>query len=147
VAVYLDASALVKLVVLEPESSALRRFLRRHPQRITSALSRVEVLRAVRAQGSTAQRRASQVLARVAELRLDDAVLDAASRLDPVVLRSLDAIHIASAQALEDDLTAVVTYDRRMLEALAALDLEARAPGASYDQRPLRPRRKMRRRP
>lgn len=132
--VYLDASALVKLVVREPESEALRRFLARYPERVTSALSHVEVLRAVLHQGSRAERRARQVLARVRQLRIDDAVLDAAARLEPVVLRSLDALHIASAQAFEGDLGPVVTYDRRMLLALGALSIDARAPGASYDR-------------
>jgi predicted nucleic acid-binding protein len=78
VAVYLDASALVKLVVAEAESSALVRFLRGHPTRVTSALSHVEVLRAVRHVGDGARTRARRVLARVQQLRLDDEVLDVA---------------------------------------------------------------------
>jgi hypothetical protein len=133
VAVYLDSSALVKLVVAEPESGALRRFLRRHPRRISSALARVEVPRAVRFQGARAVDRATKVLARIGLVRIDDALLDAAAALDPRVLRSLDAIHLASAQAVGDDLDCVVTYDRRMSEAAGALTLPVRSPGAPGD--------------
>jgi predicted nucleic acid-binding protein len=128
-AIYLDASALVKLVVEERESPALRRFLAKHPERVTSALSRVEVPRAVRNQGKAAQQRAKRVLSRVRLLHLDDELLDDAARLDPVVLRSLDAIHIASARALGKDLEGVVTYDGRMSDALKALSMSAHAPG------------------
>jgi uncharacterized protein len=140
VAVYLDASALVKLVVTERESGALRRFLGRHPERITSALSRVEVLRSVRHQGKPALRRAQRVLSHIAILHLDDEVLNAAAALDPSVLRSLDAIHIASAQALGDDLEGVVTYDRRMTDALDMLGIRVHAPGTDRPRRGRRTR-------
>lgn len=140
-AVYLDSSALVKLVVAEPESEALRRFLRRRDERVTSALARVEVLRAVRAQGEPAMKRARRVLAAIRMLRIDDGVLEAAARLDPRVLRSLDAIHIASARELGSDLESLVTYDRRMHEATLMLGISARAPGAAGDRERARPRR------
>ena len=133
-AVYLDSSALVKLVVAEPESAALRRFLRGHPERVSSALARVEVLRAVRFQGPAAVERARRALARIRLLRLDDILLDAAAALEPRVLRSLDAIHLASAQALADQLDCVATYDRRMAEAAALLRIPVRAPGAAGDR-------------
>ena len=129
-AVYLDSSAIVKLVVVEPESRALRRFLRSHPQRVSSALARVEVLRAVRFQGRAAAERARKVLARIHLLRLDDALLDVASALDPRVLRSLDAIHLASAQAVVEKPDCVITYDRRMFAAAELIGLPVRAPGA-----------------
>ncbi len=128
-AVYLDSSALVKLVVAEQESPALWRYLRRRPVRISSALARVEVPRAVRHQGKQALNRSSRVLARVQLLCLDDSLLDAAAALDPGVLRSLDAIHLASAQALGDELDAIVTYDLRMAEAAELLDLRVVSPG------------------
>jgi hypothetical protein len=140
-AVYLDSSALVKLVISEPESDALRRFLRRNPERVTSALARVEVLRAVRAQGDPAIKHALRVLARVRMLRVDDGVLEAAASLDPRVLRSLDAIHIASARELGSDLESLVTYDRRMSEASMMLGMLVRAPGAAGDQARARARR------
>lgn len=133
-AAYLDSSALLKLVVAEKESGALRRFVRSRPDRISSALARVEVLRAVRMQGAPIVERAKRVLARIRLLRLDDALLDAAAALNPEVLRSLDAIHLASAQAIGHDLECVVTYDRRMSDAAGLLGLPVRSPGAPGDR-------------
>lgn len=140
-AVYLDSSALVKLVVAEAESGALRRFLRRHPERVSSALVNVEVVRAVRSQGNAARARARLVLARVRLLAVDDALLLAAAALDPGILRSLDAIHLASAQAIGDDLDWVLTYDRRMSDGADLLGLPWQAPGSSADGRS-RPRQR-----
>jgi len=128
VAVYLDASALVKLVVREPESAGLRRFLRLHPQRVSCGLARTEVPRAVRHLGPAALRRARQLLRRIHLIRLDDTLLDAAAALDPRVLRSLDAIHLAAAQAISPELDALVTYDQRMAEAGALLGFAVAAP-------------------
>lgn len=125
---YLDSSALVKLVITEPESLALRRYLRRHPRRASCALARVEVLRAVRPQGPAALTRARRLLRRLNLVQIDDELLEAAVVLDPGVLRSLDAIHLAAAQVFGDDLTAVVTYDRRMATAAGLLDLKVDAP-------------------
>ena len=126
--VYLDSSALVKLVVAEPESPALRRYLRRHPVRASCALARVEVVRAVRPHGAPAMTRARQLLRRLDLIQLDDELLDAAATLDGVVLRSLDAIHLAAARTLEDELTAVVTYDDRMTTAAGLAGLVVDAP-------------------
>ena len=126
--VYLDSSALVKLVVREPESVALGRFLRRHPRRVSCALARTEVPRAVRHLGSAPLRRARRLLRRVDLIRLDDALFDAAAALDPRVLRSLDAIHLAAAQQLSSELDAVVTYDERMAEAAELLGFTVEAP-------------------
>ena len=128
VAVYLDSSALVKLVVREPESVALRRFLRRHPQRVSCGLARTEVPRAVRHLGPAPVRRARQLLRRVHLIRLDDALLDAAAALDWRVLRSLDAIHLAAAQLVSPELEALVTYDRRMTQAAVLLGFTVVAP-------------------
>lgn len=127
-AVYLDSSALVKLVVREPESRALRRYLRRQPRRVSCALARVEVVRAVRPQGSEAIRRARALLERVSLLRLDDPLLDAAGQLDDPTLRSLDAIHLAAAQTLGAELHAVLTYDVSMAGAATALGLRVARP-------------------
>ncbi|MBI3929445.1 MAG: type II toxin-antitoxin system VapC family toxin [Armatimonadetes bacterium] len=127
-AVYLDSSALVKLVVEEPESKPLRRFLQRHSVRVSSALARVEVPRAVRFQGGEARTRAALVLSRVQLLRLDDDLLDAAAQLEPGVLRSLDAIHLASAGALGEELEALVTYDARMQEVAGLLGIQVGSP-------------------
>ena len=126
--VYLDASALVKLVVAETESGALRRYLRARPERATCALSRVEVQRAVRAHGPRATARARALLQRVDMIGLDDELLDRAASLDPGVLRSLDAIHLAAAQTLGDDLSELVTYDDRMAGAAGRLGIAVAAP-------------------
>jgi hypothetical protein len=128
VAVYLDSSALVKLVVREPDTAALRRYLRRHEERASCALARVEVLRAVRAHGAPAMTRARDVLHRVQLIRLDDTILDRAAAFEDAALRSLDAIHIAAALGLEADLSALVTYDQRMARAARALGLSVEAP-------------------
>lgn len=126
--VYLDSSALVKLVVDEPESDGLRSYLRRRPQRASCALARVEVVRAVRPQGPAAVKRAKQLLERTGSLRLDNALLDGAALLEVARLRSLDAIHIAAAQTLGDELAALVTYDLRMADAAKAAGLEVASP-------------------
>jgi predicted nucleic acid-binding protein len=126
--VYLDSSALVKLVIAEPESPALRRYLGDEPQRASCALARVEVLRAVRAYGSAALTRARRLLQRLNLVPIDDELLDAAAALEPGVLRSLDAVHLAAAQLFGDELTAVVTYDRRMAAAAALVDFTVVAP-------------------
>jgi hypothetical protein len=126
--VYLDASALVKLVVLEPESRALRAYLGREPQRISCGLARTEVLRAVRPGGPVVIERARRLLRRIDLVRLDDALLDAAGVLEPIGLRSLDAVHLAAAQLVAPALSAVVTYDRRMAEGARSLGFAVAAP-------------------
>jgi len=126
--VYLDSSALVKLVVLEPESRALRAYLRREPERVSCGLARSEVLRAVRPLGPAAIETARRLLRSVNLVRLDDTLLDAAGILEPLALRSLDAIHLATAQLVAPALRAVVTYDRRMADAAAALGFPVAAP-------------------
>jgi len=126
--VYLDASAIVKLVVAEPESAALRRYLRAHPTRASCALVRVEVVRSVAGHGAKATSRARALLERIHLLAVDDALLDAAAALPPPVLRSLDAIHLAAAQSFGADLHALVTYDRRMADAAGSVGLRCAAP-------------------
>lgn len=127
-AVYLDSSAIVKLVVREAESAALRRWLRDHPVRMVSALARVEVLRAVRSQGGRALTRARRVLDRIVVVAIDDDVLEAAAELDVAVARSPDAIHLATAVGLRADLDFVVTYDARMAAAAEVLEIDVAAP-------------------
>lgn len=116
-ATYVDSSALVKLAVREPESAALRRYLGRRRQLVSSALARTEVMRALLPLGPDAVKRGREVLARVDLLRLNDRILDAAGLLEPSDLRSLDAIHLASAEQLGTDLRGFVTYDDRLATA------------------------------
>lgn len=94
---YLDSSALVKLAVLEAESAALGRYLRRRGRLVSSALARTEVGRALLPFGDQAVRRGAEVLARVNLVRMSDRLLDVAARYSPAELRSLDAIHLATA--------------------------------------------------
>jgi len=127
---YLDASALVKLVVAEPESPALLKLLRAWPIRVSSALSLAEVPRALRRAGFSAgaRRRARDVLARINLVDIDRRVLAGAAALDPAALRTLDAIHLATALSIREDLQAVVTYDRRLTAAAQRAQLEVLAP-------------------
>lgn len=125
---YLDASAFVKIVVKEPESNALRRFLKRWPDRASSALLRTEALRAVRPYGPEASKKTVTRLSRINLIVMDNELLEAAGKLDPLTLRSLDAIHVASALTLGTDLGVVVTYDRRMAEACEAMAIKVESP-------------------
>jgi predicted nucleic acid-binding protein len=127
-ATYVDSSGLVKLAVEEPESAALRRFLRRRRPLLSSSLARTEVLRALLLEGERGLARGRAVLARVELLRVSDRVLSAAGVLLPAALRSLDAIHLATAQQLGTDLGQMVTYDARMLEAAAQVGIRAISP-------------------
>lgn len=124
-ALYLDSSAIVKLVAAEAESLALFDFVRRYGERLSSVLARVEVQRAVRrAKGSAAERRrADRVLARVALVRIDDPIIAMASQLRPIDLRSLDAIHLATALSASDGIAGFVTYDARLARAATAARL------------------------
>jgi predicted nucleic acid-binding protein len=117
VATYLDSSAIVKLAVREPESLALRRYLRRRQPLVSSALARTEVLRALLQAGDEAVARGRSVLERLDLVRVNDRILNAAGALRPPALRSLDAIHLATASELGDELGALVTYDDRMADA------------------------------
>ena len=128
VAAYLDSSALVKLVIAEAESDALADHLRGHPDRVSCALARVEVIRAVRGHGQPALARARRLLERISLVAVDDILLDEAAALRPASLRSLDAIHLAAAQALGAALAEVVTYDPRMAEAAVNAGLAVIAP-------------------
>ena len=127
-ATYLDSSALVKLAVREPESAALRRYLRRKRPLITSALSRTEVARALLPFGPDAVARGDDVLRRLDVIRVNDRVLRAAGALLPLERRSLDAIHLATAIEIGADLSRVCTYDDRMAAAAADLGLAVVAP-------------------
>jgi predicted nucleic acid-binding protein len=121
VATYLDSSAIVKLAVREAESLALRRYLRRRQPVVSSALARTEVLRALLPAGEEAVSRGHGVLQRIDLVRVNDRILNAAGLLRPSELRSLDAIHLATAGEVGDELRALVTYDDRMAAAAKAL--------------------------
>ncbi len=128
---YLDPSAIVKLVQHEPESDALRGFLNNHhgDDHVTSAIARVEVVRALQPNGAEAVGRGRELLARMYRVPLDADLLDRAAGLAPgSLLRSLDALHLASAALLGAELRSVVTYDQRMASAAVGLRLPVAAP-------------------
>jgi len=131
-ALYFDASALVKLVQIEAESAALQAYLVAHrtERRVTSMLSRTEVLRAVWAGGPRAQQQALAVLDQTEQVALTRGVLDQAGALLPGVrLRTLDAIHLACALALGGELRTLITYDIWLAQAAADVGLVPFAPG------------------
>jgi predicted nucleic acid-binding protein len=128
VAVYLDSSAAVRLIVREAESEALERWLRPHDLLASSALLRTELLRAIRrgAPGRIAEARAA--LGAFTLRAVDDEILDLAGEIAPSFIRSLDAIHLATALRLATELEAIVTYDRRMIEGARLLGLPVASP-------------------
>ena len=128
-AVYLDSSALVKLAVREPESTALRTYLRKRRPWVSSALARTEVRRALLPFGDQVLEAGAGVLARCDLVRISNRALDGAGAVRPVEVRSLDAIHLATARLLGDDLGVIVTYDERMIVAATSLDLRVAHPG------------------
>jgi len=128
--IYLDASALVKLAVTEPESAALTRWLRENDRliRVSSPIARVEVPRAVWRADPGSLPQAYTIVRRLREVRLTEAVFTRAAGVRPNVLRTLDAIHVASALSIRADLTALVSYDKRMLAAAEEAGLPTACP-------------------
>ncbi|TDU88881.1 hypothetical protein EV138_2433 [Kribbella voronezhensis] len=134
--IYLDTAALVKLVRREVESDALVDWIAERPEEllVCSALAEVELPRAVRRTEPALLSAVPGVLARIAVYEIDEVVRTTAAAyddLDDLDLRSVDAIHLATADAvLGDDLTAFVTYDRRLSSAAKDLGLPLTAPGS-----------------
>ena len=127
--VYLDSSAIVKLVVREAETDALLLHLEHHDVLVSSALARTEVDRAVLRHGKREHRTAQLVLQRLELLKITDDILSAAGRIEPASLRTLDAIHLASADAFGASLSHMICYDARLSEAAVAHGLSVTAPG------------------
>lgn len=128
--IYLDSSALVKLAVTETESQALRAWLAERPDdpRISSDLVRVEVTRAVMRSQPTALLQAQQIVSRLNKILVGPELLSTAASLLPPTLRSLDAVHLASAMLLRNQLSAFVCYDDRLRSAATAAGLPVAAP-------------------
>jgi predicted nucleic acid-binding protein len=124
---YLDTSALAKLVRPEPATPALRRWLGRR-RWILSDLHRVELRRAATRAGGRAPARADRLLAESDVISVTAEVFDAAGRLAPPGLRSLDALHLAAAMSLGDDLGGLVTYGERQADAARDCGLTVAAP-------------------
>ena len=127
---YLDASALVKLVLTEPESLALETYLG-GAEPLTSRIATVEVRRAVarvRPMDDAAESMIDALWRRASVIELHAAIAATAGRLDPPILRSLDAIHLASAASLGEEIGDFVTYDRRLAGSARSLGLSVVAP-------------------
>lgn len=127
-AIYLDSSAIVKLAVAEPESAALRRYLRRRRPLVSSGLARTEVARSVLPLGPLALARGLEALRRLELVRVSDRILAEAGTIPPPEVRSLDAIHLATMRQLGSSLFQVVIYDQRLSAAAAALGFRVLAP-------------------
>ena len=130
-ACYLDSSALVKLLTPEAETTVLRDHLTQYSGHVTNRLAEVEVIRALLRRGEESAVLAdalSEALPNLSILELDAQLSEHAGRILPATLRSLDAIHLASALALAPDLGAVVTYDNRLADAARAAGLNVVAP-------------------
>ena len=127
----MDTSALVKLVVREPETDALRGWLAdssRDP--VACDLARTELMRAVRRAAPDLAPDARRVLGAVTLTQVTTAIFEQAAQLEPAALRSLDAIRLAAALDLGDDLDGLVTYDGRMAEAAGSAGIQVIAPNA-----------------
>jgi predicted nucleic acid-binding protein len=118
VAFYLDTSAAVKLVVAERGTTALLRWVAEHQDRIVSSdLLRTELQRATRRGAPEHMERARAVLESITVMTLVRSTFERAAELEPDLLRSLDALHLAAALELGDDLEGIVTHDDRLAEA------------------------------
>lgn len=128
--IYLDSSALVKLAVTEPESAALTGWLGHSANviRVSSPIVRVEVPRAVWRSDPGSLPQAYTVVRRVRDIRLTASVLTRAAGARPLTLCALDAIHLASALTIRDDLTAFVSYGKRLLAAAQEAGLATVSP-------------------
>jgi uncharacterized protein len=129
--IYLDSSAVLKLVTAEAESDALEDWLVERPDTsfVSSALTQVEVLRACRRIDEGLLPAARRLLRGIDLVPMDALILEAAAELPTLVLRSLDALHLASALSLDPDLDVLVTYDARLLAAAEAAGLAVAQPG------------------
>jgi predicted nucleic acid-binding protein len=125
---YLDSSAVVKLVHVEAESSKLRAWLTGWPTRATSALTRLEVLRAVRRGSPGDEERARAVLRTLEVIAITDGLLRRAEVLGDVHLGPLDAVQLATAIEISADV--LVAYDRRLIASARAAGLRVEGPGA-----------------
>lgn len=115
---YIDTSALTKLVVVEAETDALRAwFVAGEREPVSSDLARTELVRTVRRAAPDRLVLARDVLEALTLLEVTTEIFEQAGRLEPAILRTLDAVHLAVALDLGDDLEGVVTYDDRLAAA------------------------------
>lgn len=129
--IYLDSSALLKLVHEERESAALEAWItaRAGTPLVSSELAKVEVIRACRHVNADALPEARVLLSGLDLIPLTRDVIDEAADVGGTFLRSLDALHLASALSIRAEVSAFVAYDQRLAEAASATGLEAHRPG------------------
>jgi len=127
---YLDTSALVKLVITEKESDELRAFVGDR-EIVSSQIARTELIRAVGRWDEAFLGAAEDLVDELVLLKVDRVLTISAAWIRPWEVRSLDALHVASAQALADGLDALVTYDRRMIGAATRAGLPVASPGGA----------------
>jgi predicted nucleic acid-binding protein len=128
--IYLDTSATVKLVAAEEESAALISWLNAHPDEnlVTNAVGHIELIRTAARTGPNAVALAQNVSSTIDTLVLTDTIASAAATIPPAELRTLDAIHLATANLHRRSLTAFCAYDRRLLAAAESLGLPTVCP-------------------
>jgi uncharacterized protein len=127
VVIYLDTSAFVKTVWVETESAALAAYIG-DAETVSSALLAVEARRSVLRAGAHFMPRTDLLLDQMTLVDLTPTLLESAGRLPDPGLRSLDAVHVATALLLQGEIDAVVTYDRRTLAAAATHGLPTASP-------------------
>jgi predicted nucleic acid-binding protein len=127
-AIYLDASAIVKLIVGEPESAALIASLDPEARHVTSRIATVEVMRAAARHGGVDVSRVLAVLDALDMIELSEDVAVRAGSITPANLRALDAIHLASAIGIRRELTSFIAYDGRLVAAATAHALPVGSP-------------------
>ena len=131
--IYLDSAAIVKLVHAESESAALRSWLDARAEQawISSVLAEIESFRALARHTPDAVARLHSVLDLIELIDLDPAIRILAQTISPPTVRSLDAIHLATALSIRNQLTSFVTYDNRLAEAASAAGLAVDMPADS----------------
>ena len=126
---YLDSSALAKLVLRERETTSLREYLKKSTMRLTSAISEVELRRAAARASANADVAARRVLSVVTQVEVTRDVLRGAATVIPTTLKSLDALHLATALLVASDLDVFVTYDPQLGAAAATAGFVVVQPG------------------
>lgn len=130
--IYIDTSALVKLVVAEQESSHLIDWLnsRQDQPLVTSVVGHIELVRVAGRVGEVETAAAQHLAATVDALTLSDSIASYAATLSLATLRTLDAIHLATAHEYRQDLSTLCAYDHRLIEAARSHRLPVTSPGA-----------------
>jgi predicted nucleic acid-binding protein len=131
--IYLDSSALLKLLFEERESAALAGWIaeRTETPMVSSELSKVEVVRATRRLDTAVVPAARALVSQLDLIPLSSGLIEEATDAGEPLLRTLDAIHLASAMSIRNELTAFVAYDNRLLTAAQDAGIEPISPAAS----------------